>query len=848
MSDRYKIEEEIGEGGEGAVFKAYDSVLKRHVALKRVLTKDRGTAEEVEKAANALVAEAQNLSALNHPNIVTVYDVGKDEEGGFVVMELIKGETLDDVVKRGVLTEEDFQRFARQTMEALMAAQEINMVHRDLKPGNVMMVWLPGGRFQAKILDFGLAKFSEVPSLQTLGFDDSVKGSIYFMAPEQFERAELDERTDLYAMGCVYYFALTGKHPFGGESMTMVMVSHLQHQVVSLEKLRPDLSPTLCQWVMWLINRDIDTRPESAEVALNHFPQNQTAAQQQDLTSLPVNKERSGLTEGVQVVLPTQSARAPTGMVVLPDGQEAASVEPFDEAKYDEEFPSENPREKRGGLGAFVGVGLLVAGLGYFGWSMLVEDGEGDAGGGETAQGVGQPAVDNSQINRLEELAGKARPAGTAQDVDLALVFLASKEATGEQKRKARKVLAELEGSGVDEAILDKMKKTRVSAERVALGQALAARGVEGSVPVLVGAIQAAKDEADRMEIMEALSTVVSTKNLQPVIDSLKKDHSPAFRNALEQVVASAFRRIPASQENLAPLMDRLDTARGKERASLWRILGLRGGLVVTKKLEQVFLREKHDADSLRDAMGALVVIRTPRVVNLLNTVFSTTQDGQLKEMAADALTHAVTVPSNDRLDVRSFWWQLALKAVTQEGELHQVFSSIADYTYPKTVVFLQSMGNSRTFRSYSEKALEKVQRLDQEAPLLGAGEWMAVRQSFSGEGGAGFDPEEKVVTEWIDPGTWFIWHFKVKEAGAYQVEVLQSMVGGEESQFSIIIGESILTGKARDTGDWTDYQPVALSGSVELEAGKLNVMFLQAGEVVPPRMMNIKGVRLQKK
>lgn len=845
MSDRYQIEEEIGEGGEGAVFKAYDSVLKRHVALKRVLTKDRGTAEEVEKAANALVAEAQSLSALNHPNIVTVYDVGKDEEGGFVVMELIKGETLDDVVKRGVLTEEDFQRFARQTMEALMAAQEINMVHRDLKPGNVMMVWLPGGRFQAKILDFGLAKFSEVPSLQTLGFDDSVKGSIYFMAPEQFERAELDERTDLYAMGCVYYFALTGKHPFGGESMTMVMVSHLQHQVVSLEKLRPDLSPTLCQWVMWLINRDIDTRPESAEVALNHFPQNQTAAQQQDLINLPVNKERSGLTEGVRVVLPTQSARAPTGMVVLPDGQEAASVEPFDEARYDEEFPSENQREKKGGVGAFVGVGLLVAGLAYFGWSMLVEEGKVKSGGAATVEG--QPAVDSSQSNRFEELAGKTHPAGTAQDVDLALVVLASKEATGEQKRKAQKVLAELEGAGVDEAILGKLKNTKEPVERVALSRALAARGVEGSVPALVGAIEAAKDDRERMEIMGALGGVVSAKTLPAVIDSLKKDHSPVLRNALEQAVASVFRRIPASQENLSPLMDRLDAARGNERASLWRILGLRGGTVVTKKLEQVFLREKSDKDALRDAMGALVVIRTPQVVNMLNTVFSTTQDGELKKMAADALTHAVTVPSNDQLDVRSFWWQLALKAVTREEELHQVFSSIADYTYPKTVVFLQSMGNSRTFRAYSEKALAKVQRLDQEAPLLGAGEWMVLRHSFSGEGGAEFDPEEKAVTDWVDPGTWFIWHFKVKETGGYRVEVLQSMVGDDESQFNITIGESALWGRAQDTGAWTDYQPVGLSGSVTLEAGKLNVLFLQAGEVVPMRMMNIKGVRLQK-
>ncbi len=846
MSDRYQIEEEIGKGGEGAVFKAFDSVLKRHVALKRVLTKEQGTADEVEKAADALVAEAQTLSALNHPNIVTVYDVGRDEEGGFVVMELIKGETLDDVVGRGVLTEEDFLRFARQTMEALMAAQEINMIHRDLKPGNVMVVWLPGGRFQAKILDFGLAKFSEVPSLQTLGFDDSVKGSIYFMAPEQFERAELDERTDLYAMGCVYYFALTGKHPFAGDTMTMVMVSHLQHQVVSLEKLRPDLSPVICQWVMWLINREIDTRPESAEVALNHFPQGQAAEGQQDLGNLPVNKERSGLTEGVQVVLPTESARAPTGMVVLPDGQEVSTTEPFDEAKYDEQYPSVPPRSKGRGLGTFIGVGLVVAGLAYLGWSLLVGEDGGKGDGAALAEAA--PVMDKSQIDRLEELVDQEQPRGGAAEVDLAMAFLASGDATGEQRQNARELLARMAGPEVDGAILDKLKKTRESAERVALSQALAARGVEGGVAALVGAIGAAKDGREQMEILESLGMVLTAKDLQMVLDILKRDHEPQFRNALEQAVASAFRRLPASRENLAPLLDRLDTARGNERASLWRILGLRGGVVVVKKLEQVFLREKHDEATLRDAMGALMVIRTPRVVNLLNTIFSTTQDEQLKNMSAMALTHAVTVPSNDRLDVRSFWWQLALKVVTRDQELQEVFTSIADYPYPRTIAFLQSMGNSRTFRSYSDKALAKMQELDREAPHLAPGEWMEQRPSFGGEEGAAFDLGAKAVTEWVDPGTWFIWHFKPKEGGEYSVEVLQSLAGGGESQFSVTVGESTLVGKARDTGAWTEYQPLALPGIVNLEADKLYVLFLQAGEVVPSRMMNIKGIRLQKK
>ncbi|MDP4583830.1 MAG: serine/threonine protein kinase, partial [Verrucomicrobiales bacterium] len=257
MSNRYEIRDQIGKGGLGAVYKALDTQLQREVAIKRVLSADKATEDEVKEAANKLIAEAQTLSSLNHPNIVTVFDVGQDESGGFVVMELLKGETLDETVERGVLTQEDFTEVVYQTMEALIAAQANNVIHRDIKPTNIMVIWQASGKFQLKILDFGLAKFSRSPSVQTMDQEESVMGSIFFMAPEQFERGELDARTDLYQMGCVYYNALTGQYPFNGETAPQVMNAHLQHKVIPLEQVRPDLSPSICQWVMWMINRDI---------------------------------------------------------------------------------------------------------------------------------------------------------------------------------------------------------------------------------------------------------------------------------------------------------------------------------------------------------------------------------------------------------------------------------------------------------------------------------------------------------------------------------------------------------------------------------------------------------------
>lgn len=267
--DRYDIKGKIGQGGIGAVYRAFDRRLNRDVAIKRVLPE--GGFENQDEAIEHLLKEAKSLSSVQHPHIVTVYDAGVDDEGPYVVMELLAGRTLDEMVERGSLTFEDFREVAIQTQEALIAAQDLDLVHRDLKPTNVMVTWLPSGKFQMKLVDFGLAKFSPKPSLQTIDHGDAVFGSIHFMAPEQFERTPLDQRTDMYSMGCMYYFSLTGIYPFGGETAPEVMGSHLQGRVTPIGELRPDLPSSVSDWVMWHIEREMDKRPENARESLKKF-------------------------------------------------------------------------------------------------------------------------------------------------------------------------------------------------------------------------------------------------------------------------------------------------------------------------------------------------------------------------------------------------------------------------------------------------------------------------------------------------------------------------------------------------------------------------------------------------
>ncbi len=255
------------------MYRGYDSRMSREVAIKRIAT-SVGDPSLQEESTKQLVKEAGALASLQHPHIVTIYDVGSDEDGPYVVMELINGKTLDELIEKAPLTWQDFRELAMQTQEALIAAQELDLIHSDLKPSNLMLTWLPSGKFQVKIVDFGLATLTQSQSAEELETLEAVFGSIFFMPPEQFERKPLDARSDLYSMGCVYYQALTGICPFNGETGAEVMAAHLHHTVTPIQDLRSDIPMWACDWIMWQINRLPEDRPESARDSLSVFLQN----------------------------------------------------------------------------------------------------------------------------------------------------------------------------------------------------------------------------------------------------------------------------------------------------------------------------------------------------------------------------------------------------------------------------------------------------------------------------------------------------------------------------------------------------------------------------------------------
>ena len=270
VQGRYQIECRLGEGGVGEVFRAYDHRLRRHVALKRLNPESASRGPADGNAAHTQAwREAIHLAALQHPNVITVFDCDVDEHGAFLVMELVAGETLEAVVARGAFPLAEFRILAQQSLEGLAVAHQAGLYHCDLKPSNLMLKYNALGRLQIKLVDFGIAGFSiDLSAPAAPAEARTILGTVEFMAPEQFEQAQMKPQADLYSLGCIFYYALAGSDPFPGKTTTDIRKGHLEQRGTPIAQLRPDLPPALCDWVMCLMERSPARRPASASQAL----------------------------------------------------------------------------------------------------------------------------------------------------------------------------------------------------------------------------------------------------------------------------------------------------------------------------------------------------------------------------------------------------------------------------------------------------------------------------------------------------------------------------------------------------------------------------------------------------
>src|SRR5207245_8602961 len=254
----YEIVAPIGAGGMGEVYRARDTRLDRSVAIKIL------SAEFAQNAQFKLrfEREARTISQLNHPHICALYDVGDN----YLVMELLEGETLAEKLTRGPLPLDQVLRYGIEIAEALEKAHRAGVVHRDLKPGNVMIT-----KSGAKLLDFGLATFSmavgEAPAAtlrKPLTAEGTIVGTFQYMAPEQIEGQQADARTDIFALGAVLYEMATGRRAFSGNSKASLIASILTMEPAPISALQPMTPPAFDRIVRTCLQKDPDQRWQSA--------------------------------------------------------------------------------------------------------------------------------------------------------------------------------------------------------------------------------------------------------------------------------------------------------------------------------------------------------------------------------------------------------------------------------------------------------------------------------------------------------------------------------------------------------------------------------------------------------
>ena len=280
IAGRYELEELVGSGGMSSVYCARDRLLERRVALKILheqFTRDDSYVERFRR-------EARSVAQLAHPNIVTVIDRGEQDGRQFIVFEYVDGENLKDFVDReGPLDVHEAIELTLQIARGLAFAHDQGLVHRDVKPQNVLL----DGDGRAKVTDFGIAHAVDVDGMTITG---TIMGTSNYIAPEQARGQPVDEQTDVYSLGCVLYELLAGEVPFEGDTFVAVAMKHVNDPVPSVRDVRPDVSPRLDEAIQRAMEKDHRERFGSME---------EFAAELEACYA-----ELDGQTEGATVVVP----------------------------------------------------------------------------------------------------------------------------------------------------------------------------------------------------------------------------------------------------------------------------------------------------------------------------------------------------------------------------------------------------------------------------------------------------------------------------------------------------------------------------------------------------------------
>ena len=290
---RFKVIDELGRGAMGVVYRAADSALGRTVAIKTIALTGNAAERDVHEA--RFLQEARAAGSIGHPSIITIYDVGREGDTAFIAMELLEGRDLRDMIRDVDLAPTQSVGIAAAVAEGLAYAHERGVVHRDIKPGNIMV--LPDGR--VKIMDFGIARLHE-PTVKTQ--TGVLLGSPQYMSPEQIVGQPFDHRADIFSLGLVLYEMLTGVKPFQGEDIPELMFKVANMPATPPSHIAPHLPPV----IDYIVARALKKRPDERYASAGEF-----AKDLRDAAAEVASSQKAGIERGDARTQPNDSP-APT--------------------------------------------------------------------------------------------------------------------------------------------------------------------------------------------------------------------------------------------------------------------------------------------------------------------------------------------------------------------------------------------------------------------------------------------------------------------------------------------------------------------------------------------------------
>ncbi|MCH9805923.1 Stk1 family PASTA domain-containing Ser/Thr kinase [bacterium] len=376
---RYELHRRLARGGMADVFLARDQLLGRPVAVKVLFPEYATDPTFVERFRR----EAQAAANLNHPNIVSIYDWGEELGTYYIVMEYVEGQSLAQILRRdGSLTVEQVTRVALDVAGALGFAHEGGVVHRDVKPGNVLVS--PKG--EMKVADFGIATALTANADASLTQTGAVMGTATYFSPEQAQGHKVDHRSDLYSLGVLLYEMLVGRPPFTGETPVSIAYKHVQEPVVPVTEHGVDIPPALAAITMKLLSKNPDNRYPSAEALV-----------------ADLDRFRQGQAIAAAAVMPQAHMAGPGNGAPMPGVPIGATTAVPSSRRQAQPLPAayQEPPRRRGGLIVF---GVLMAGLILAGFLILLQDrlDTADDGTGLPTTVAAQTAVVPSVGGRVE--------------------------------------------------------------------------------------------------------------------------------------------------------------------------------------------------------------------------------------------------------------------------------------------------------------------------------------------------------------------------------------------------------------------------------------------------------------